>query len=646
MVTPRPLRLKSQVGALGKQKVAPHQPIARVWVDTAVYHLDSPFDYWVPETLSTTALPGVRIQVEFGNSVREAIVIERAESAPNSGNLKQILKVLSPHSVATSETLDLISLVARRWAGTPFDILRSAIPPRISAVDKEIEVIAHGVPFQWETPRDLPRELLANEIRAFWSLPPSRKISSLISEVLAARLKRGQVLFVAPDERQLLQVEEALLAIVPPEWLARLDGHISRAERYRNYLRMKTGNARIAIGLRGSIFVPLEPESTIVVMSETSELLYEPRTPGWNVRDVALMRAHSKLNQPQTNLIFLGFSPSLELARLIESGWMTHLSSKGRRNVSAASPAQGELLPSKLFSVVRTGLKSGPVLFLVPRKGYGNAVLCKKCRNISLCECGGRLEQKSLGADPQCVLCSTKYPSWHCTWCQETVIYIASRGIDRFSEEIGKAFPNFPVLNSSGDHIIDSVPNQPSLIVATPGSQPEVEGGYAAVALLEGDRFFGQTDLRANEVACEHFFRSASLVSKAGAVFVALDPGHPIVSALTRWDSTAMIRKELHDREELKFPPFYRFISLESDSTEATSLHTGLESARREGRISSLMQISGPHPRDNQRSRVLVSAPFSVAPGVVDFLHELQRRRSISHKALFTMRVDPFSLTR
>ena len=646
MVTPRPLRLKSQVGALGKQRVAPHQPIARVWVDTGVYHLDAPFDYWVPEALSLTALPGVRIQVEFGNSVHEAIVIERAESAPNSGNLKQILKVLSPHSVATSETLDLISLVARRWAGTPYDILRSAIPPRISAVDREIDVIAKDAPFQWEASQDLPRELLANEIRAFWSLPPSRKMSSLISEVLVARVINGQVLFVALDERQLLQVEEALLAIVPPEWLARLDGHISRADRYRNYLRMKAGHARIAIGLRGSIFVPLVSKSTIVVMGETSELLYEPRTPGWNVRDVALMRAHSNVNQPKINLIFLGFSPSLELTRLIESGWMTHLSSKRRRTVSASSPMQGELLPSKLFSVVRAGLKSGPVLFLVPRKGYGNAVLCKKCRNISLCECGGRLEQRSLGADPQCVLCSTSYPSWHCAWCQETVIYIASRGIDRFSEEIGKAFPNFPVLNSSGDHIIDFVPNQPSLIVATPGSQPEVEGGYAAVALLEGSRFFGHTDLRSSEIASEHFFESASLVSNAGAVFVALDPGHPIVASLTRWDSTAMIRKELHDREELKFPPFYRFISIETDSTEATSLHTGLESARREGRISSLLEISGPHPRDNQRSRVLVSAPFSVAPGVVDFLHELQRRRSISHKALFTMRVDPFSLTR
>ena len=641
MVTPRPLRLKSQVGTSGKQRVALHQPVARVWVDTGVFHLDTPFDYWVPEALSLTALPGVRIQVEFRTSVHEAIVIERTESSPNSGNLKQILKVLSPHSVATTETLDLISLVARRWAGTPCDILRSAIPPRIAAVDMEVIAQPVDVAYRLEPSKNMPRELLNKEIRVFWSLPPSRNISSLIAELISARLTQGQVLIVVPDERQLLQVEDALLAILPPEYVARLDGHISRAERYRNYLRLKAGSARVGIGLRGAIFAPLESESTIIVMSETSELLYEPRTPGWNVRDIALMRA----NQSKTNLVFLGFSPSLELGRLIESGWLTHLSSKRRRTVSASSQTHGELLPSKLFNVVRNGLKSGPVLFLVPRKGYGNAVLCNKCRNIALCDCGGRLEQKASGEDPQCVLCFTKYPSWHCTWCQGAIIHIASRGIERFSEEIGKAFPNYKVINSSGDHIVDIVPNQPSLVVATPGSQPQVQVGYAAVALLEGTRFFGHTDLRSSEVAREHFFESARLVSDSGTVFLVLDPGHPVVAALTRWDPSPMIRKELQDREELKFPPFYRFISLETDSAEATALHAGLQSAFEDGRISSLSEISGPHLRENQRSRVLISAPFSVAPAVVDFLHELQRRRSISRKPLFTMRVDPYSLT-
>lgn len=641
MVAPRPLRLKSQVGTFGKPTVALELPVARAWVDTGIFHLDSPFDYWVPETLSRAAVPGVRIQVEFGSSIHEAIIVERIESSPNSGNLKTVLKILSPHPVATPESLDLISLVARRWAGSPYDVVRSAIPPRVASVDKEPVLLQKECELPEVDRMGLPRELLGRGVRAFWSLPPSLNTTELIARLIAHRLAQGQVLLVAPDERQINQIEKELLEFLPEISIARLDGHIPRDDRYRNYLRVVRGVSRVALGLRGSIFTPLQAGSTIIVLGETSDLLYEQRSPGWNVRDVALMRA----SQSKENLIFLGFSPSLELARLIETGWITHISSKRRRSVTAASQRHGELLPSKVFSIVRNALMSGPVLFLVPRTGYGNAVLCNKCRNISLCECGGRLEQKAAGRDPQCVLCSREFPGWRCSWCQSTLIYIASRGIDRFAEEIGTAFPNHQIINSSGEHIVDFVPHQSSLVVATPGSQPLTPGGYSAVALLEGTRFLSHTDLRSVETVREHFFESGSLVSESGTLFLALDPGHPLVASLTRWDATAMVRKELQDREELKFPPYYRYVSIETDALEATSLIAGLEKARREERIPSQTQFAGPYARENQRSRVLISAPFSLAPAVVDFLHELQRRRSISHKPLFTLRVDPYSLT-
>ena len=58
-------------------------------------------------------------------------------------------------------------------------------------------------------------------------------------------------------------------------------------------------------------------------------------------------------------------------------------------------------------------------------------------------------------------------------------------------EEIGRSFPNVAVINSSGEHIVDSISRQSALVVATPGSEPDVEGGYGAVMLLEGIRFSG-----------------------------------------------------------------------------------------------------------------------------------------------------------
>lgn len=641
MVTPRPLKLKAQLGALGKRSVAAELPVARVWVDTGVFHLDTPFDYWVPEEIADLVRTGTRVEVEFGSSPQEAIVIERLESSANAGNLKQILKVLSPNPVATPQTLELFRLVARRWAGSPYDIIRSAIPPRIASVDKEqfmhepvAELLSHA-------PTMPSKALSQRKIRAFWSLPPGSARAKLIAELVVTRFKTGQVLLILPDERELIAVEQELMLYFSEGFIARLDGNVTRSQRYRNFLRVTKAQAGIVLGLRGAVFAPLESGATIIVAGESSESLHDPRAPGWNARDVALMRA----SDGDLNLILVGYSPSLEVARLIESRWLGHISSKTRIDVVAIPPAMGELIPSGAFPIIRKALKKGSVLFLVPRKGYGNSVLCNKCRNIALCACGGRLELTGAGEDPTCVLCRSAYPEWKCKWCQSSEIYLASRGIDRFAEEIGRSFPNIPIFNSSGEHIVDSVPSSPSLVVSTPGSQPRNLDGYAAVALLEGLRFFGHSELRSTESSREIFFQSAAMAASSSPIFVALTPTHPIVAALTRWDSSPLARRELHEREEMNFPPFNRFICIDLETREAAKFHAGLVQAQKEGRMGGEVQISGPHEKSKEISRMILSAPVAKAASLVEFTHELQRRRSISRKPLFTIRVDPYSLT-
>lgn len=641
MVTPRPLRLKAQNAALGKRNTATVQPIARVWVDTGVFHLDTPFDYWVPQEISTFVVVGTRVQVEFGSALQEGIVVERLESSKTSGPLKQILKVLSPNPVATQQTLELFRLVARRWGGAPYDVIRSAIPPRVASVDKEGFANPGKMELQAPAPAVRVKPLLQKKIRSYWALPPGVARSKLIAELVVARHLFGQVLVIAPDERELSAIEEELSFYFSPESMARLDGNLTRGQRYRNFIRVVRGDVDIILGLRGAVFAPLKDPATIIVTAESSESLHELRAPGWNARDVALLRS----SEMRANLILVGYSPSLEIARLIEIGWLGHISSKSRQEVHAFPQTMGELIPSGAYTHIRKAIKKGPVLFLVPRKGYGNCVLCNRCRNIALCTCGGRLELVGAGESPRCVLCRTSYENWKCRWCQSGDIYLASRGIDRFTEEIGRAFPNIPIINSSGEHIVDTVPATPCLVVATPGAQPRSHDGYAAVALLEGLRFFGHSELRSTESSREIFFQSAAMIALLNPIIVAIDPGHPIVAALTRWDSSPLVRKELQEREEMSFPPYYRFVCLDLETVEASKLHAGIIRAQAEGRIDAEVRITGPIERSNSISRILLSTPVAKAASLVDFVHELQRRRSISRKPLFTMRVDPYTLT-
>ncbi|MCX6430687.1 MAG: hypothetical protein NTX12_06970 [Actinobacteria bacterium] len=638
----RPLVLKSQVGRSGKSIIAAELPIARVLVDTGVYHLDTPFDYLVPESQSLLAQVGVRVEIPFGNVLREGIIVQRLLESASSGTLKEISKILSPHPIATTETLELFSRVAKRWSANPYDVIRSAIPPRVQSVDRSFSPLALGerVRNVGSGTVEIPGIFQKKNVRAFWALPCKNEFSELITELIRTRSNLGQVLVVAPDEATLESFYEDVKKFYPLLICARIDGQVSRSERYLNFLRMVNGDVDIAFGMRGAVFAPLASPSTVIVVGESSHLLYEVRSPGWNARDIAIDRSEIE----KISVVLVGYSPSLEAARLIDESFLSLVSSKQRRHVLAVDSSQGELLPSKIFPLIRKALKDGPALFLVPSKGYGNAILCGKCRNVALCSCGGKLQRRKADEPPVCAVCAKQYVNWKCSWCQSDSIYIASRGIDRFAEEIGRAFPNTPIVNSSGDHIIRSISQDSALVVATPGAVPRSETGYAAVALLQGMRFFGHSDLRSSERAKDLFFDVASHVSVDGSVCAVIDPAHPIVAALTIWDPTMMARRELSEQLDAQLPPYWRVVIIELDSKSAVALVTGLNRAKDETRLPPQTKILGPFEKENGKSRITVSAPADQAESMIDFIHELQRRRSISGKPLYSLRVDPYSL--
>ena len=105
-------------------------PVARVAVDMPLAHLDRPFDYQVPESMSDTAVPGCRVRVRFAGQLASGFVLGRAASSEHLGRLAYLERVVSPEPVLTPEIAGLARAVADRYAGTLADVLRLAVPPR------------------------------------------------------------------------------------------------------------------------------------------------------------------------------------------------------------------------------------------------------------------------------------------------------------------------------------------------------------------------------------------------------------------------------------------------------------------------------------------------------------------------------------
>jgi Primosomal protein N'' (replication factor Y) - superfamily II helicase len=195
VAAPRLFRLKSQVAPAASGPVATELPFARIWVDTGVFHLDTPYDYEVPEKFSDIVTTGIRVQVPFGSREVEGLVIERIASPSVTNALKSITKVLSPHPVATTKSLELIAQCASRWATNPWDVIRSAIPARVAAVDKAF------IPSQPNPPRF--NNQADSSFRAF---EPHESPYAQVALIAREASRKGTVLIVAPDERDILAI--------------------------------------------------------------------------------------------------------------------------------------------------------------------------------------------------------------------------------------------------------------------------------------------------------------------------------------------------------------------------------------------------------------------------------------------------------
>ena len=627
MASPPRLRLKAQV-IPRPQIQAVDKPYARTWVDTGVFHLDGSYDYLVPQELTQSATIGVRIQVPFNGREVEAIVLERLDESSVSGTIKSITKILSPHQVATTSSLELIAAVAKHWATNPFDIVRSAIPPRVAGVDKRFVSLDNT-----QTSNSRSRGTYS-----FNALDPYLDPAEQAISMASAWLSEGSVLIVAPDEGDIDALCNSALQY-SVEYI-RLDSSQPRAERYENYLRAMNAKKTLIIGARGAVFTPVDDLIGVIVHKESSHEHYEIRSPGWNVRDVI----HIRRSIQDIDVIFTGYVPSLEISALIDAKKIIYINKSHRLKVKAFSSDDGALLPGRIFTDIRNALAAGPVLFVVPRKGYGNALLCAHCKNLARCTCGARLVVGSRGAAPSCDVCQSTYPDWSCSWCQRNKQYLTGRGIDRAAEEISRAFPSSPLVLSFGDVIKSEVENKSLIVLATPGATPKVKGGYAAVVMLEGLKLFSHPDLRAQERARELFFETAAMTDPKGVVLLCIDESHPIVASLVRWSPGAMIRRELEERLEIPLPPFVSSYVISGESKDFTSIATGLKKAIADSRIPSSIRVYGPSEIGSSRARIVLYCPHEDCAALTSFLHELQRRRSIAKKDFLTVRIDPYSL--
>lgn len=647
---------------LSEVPVAEVDPVAQVLVDLPLAHLDRPFDYLVPASMATTAVPGSRVKVNFAGRDVDGFVLARGEVGDQGRSLRPLRRVVSAEPVLTAEVAELVADVAARWVGTRSDVLRLAIPPRRAKVELEEteRVEAPDLtldPTHWrryEAGESWVRSVAGGgSPRAVWSALPGRDWTIALAEaVVAAVVSRRGALVCLPDRRDVARLDAALKTRLGEQQHAVLTADVGPTRRYRTFLSVSRGVCNVVIGTRAAAFAPVKDLGLVAIFDDGDDLFEEPRAPYPNTRDVLLLRAQ----RAGCAVLVGGFAQTVESQYLLRTGWAgalapsreelrTHVAPRiagaSDAALGRAQRAQGARIPPDAFEAIRHGLQRGPVLVQVARRGYAVRLACETCRAPAACaNCHGPLRIPRRGGVPECGWCGLQVADWTCSACGGHGLRAPMIGADRTVEEVGRAFPGVVVRQSAGDSVIERVPDKPALIVATAGAEPVADDGYAAVVLLDTSAVLAREDLRASEEALRRWMNAAALVrpvAEGGQVVAVGETDAASLQALVRWDPAGFASRELAERAAAHLPPASVIATL-------TAPDEVLEGYLEELDLPPHAEVLGPLHVDREVSRAVVRAPRSEREQLTAALRQVQGARSTRKKPHVRVQVDPHDI--
>ncbi|WP_350349803.1 primosomal protein N' [Agromyces sp. G08B096] len=562
----------------------PEGPVARVLVDSPLPQLDQLFDYRVPDRLRQAALPGMRVRVPIrsGGRIADGWLVELVDESEYGGRLSELEDVVGEVPLLTDEVWRLARAVADRAAGNASDVLRLAIPSRYVRVERswrQAEADPGPLPepgtVDGFAPGAVEAAIAGGERLALAADPRPVRLASgtwvgawAVTLAQAARVALAadrSSLIVVPDHRDQEQLEAALADQVDARRILRTDARQPGGARYRAFLDATGDAARVIIGNRSTVYAPAARLGLIALWDDGDRLQAEPLAPGVHARDAALIRQE----QSGAALVFAAHTRSVEVARLVELGWVRELPPvrHARPRIvlteQQASPEPGSArIPSAAWRQAQEAVASGPVLVQVARPGHTPMLVCDRCREPARCAaCGGALAIPAAGGAPRCTLCGTIAAGWRCPVCDGTKLRAATVGATRTAEELGRAFPRARVILSDGERQVLRVGAEPALVVATRGAEPIADGGYRAVLLLDGERMLLRESLRVAEDCLRWWSNAAALAAPGAPVFLVGVAG-ALGAALATWRQPAWAGEELAARRAVRFPPAVRMASV------------------------------------------------------------------------------------
>ena len=380
--------------------------------------------------------------------------------------------------------------------------------------------------------------------------------------------------------------------------IAVLHSSLRSGERYDEWKRARSGEAKVVIGTRSAVFAPM-PNLGLIILDEEQEPSYKSENnPRYHARDIAKYRCV----QNHALLVLGSATPSIETMYQAKSGALHLFALKKRYNQNTLpqviivdmkeelrrgnTESLSQTLKDELAANMELGEQS--ILFL-NRRGASRMVSCGECGHVPECpSCSVSLTYHSANNRLMCHHCGYSQPMpSYCPECSGLLNYIGT-GTQKVQEELQELFPWAEIMRMDTDTVSAAHPHEELLerfrkekIPVMVGTQMVAKGldfeNVTLVGVVAPDLSLYVDDFRAAE---RTFSLLTQVIGRAGrgekqgrAVIQTYTPEHEVIRYGASQNYDAFYETEIELRRLRGYPPFTDIIRISaSGKSEADVL--------------------------------------------------------------------------
>lgn len=579
------------------------------------------FTYMIPEELSSDVVVGSKLLVPFGGRTLAGYAVQisatKQEDAPDG--LKEVMKVLDSESLFPPDMLKVTRWMADYYMCGWGEVLRASVPFR-KVSGKQAESVA--IDSLTDDQTTIPKfELNRRQKEVLKPLREALEKREYLTALLHGITDSGKTAVYEELVAEALQRERGAIILVPeisitPQMIsiflsrfgskvALFHSRLKASERYSQWSRVRSGEARVVIGPRSAVLAPVV-DLGVIVVDEEHEPSYKQSEPAprYHARDVAVYRARlcnavcvlgsatpsveSYFNALEGKYLLLEMKEriSSEPAPQIQLVDMSREPKPWERENGGVSPELGAASGGvTIFSraledalKVRLERNEQSILFL-NRRGFSPALTCRSCGHAQECSsCSVAMTYHRLEGHLRCHYCGeVRQPPVSCPECNSRHLRYQGLGTQRVETALIERYPGAAVLRMDSDSTRKRGSHE-SIYRAFASGEGDILLGTQMVAkgfhfprvtlvgVISADAELHFPDFRANERTFQLLTQVAGRAGRGelqGEVIIQTYSEDNLgVSAAARGEFSAFMSAEMKSRKALGYPPFGRIVRI------------------------------------------------------------------------------------